>query len=58
MNNLRLITRFYSTPINMYNFNKVKKIVKSKEHKQKFSSYENMYNGLKKVKNKHSFKLS
>ena len=50
MKNLRLISRFYSTPVNIYNFNKnkVKKNVKPKEYKNDYSSYKNMYNVLKK----------
>lgn len=50
MNNLRFVRRFYSTPVNIYNFNKIKiknKIV-SKEVQKKYCSYKNMYNALKK----------
>ena len=42
MKNLRLISRFYSTPVNIYKFNKVKKSVKPKEYKNNYSSYKNM----------------
>ena len=50
MKNLRFISRYYSTPINIYNFNKnkAKKVVKHKQHKNNYSSYKNMYNALKK----------
>lgn len=49
MKNLRLITRFYSTPIKIYDFSKtkqIKQIIKPKQSKN--NSYKNMYNALKK----------
>jgi vancomycin permeability regulator SanA len=49
MNKFRLISRFYSTPVNIYNYNKinVKKYLSDNE-KKKYNSYTNMYQALKK----------
>ena len=50
MNKLRLLTRFYSTPVNIYNFKKVKIKKPNVYNKQKnYSSYKNMYQALKKT---------
>ena len=51
MNKLRLLTRFYSTPVNIYNFKKVKikKSNNTSDKEKNYSSYKNMYQALKRT---------
>lgn len=59
MNKLRLLTRFYSTPVNIYNFNKETSIFylnnlkksNTSDKEKNYSSYKNMYQVLKKTNN-------